>query len=703
MRHAAPGAPRRAAAGALALALAASGAPARAAPEPVAAPAGPAEAAVAAARIEAAVEAVRPALVRLTVVARHFSDGRAQRYPSAGSGVIVTAAGELLTNYHVAGRAERIAATLASGEIVDAEVVGHDALTDLSVLRLDLSRRPPGAPPLVPARFRAGEPAVGEPVLALGSPLTLASSVTLGIVSNTRRVFTDITGTRLEEMELEGEPTGLFTLWIQHDALILPGNSGGPLVDLDGRIVGINELGGAGVGFAIPAPLAEGVLAEILARGRVRRADLGWTLLPVAKLGPGRAERGALVASVTPGGAAERAGVRPGDRLLALAGEPVTVRFFEELPDLYRRISELAIGEPVALELARGAETLAVAARPSELEEAAGAEGEARELGIAVQELTAPMAIARQVEPRSGLLVTSVRNGSPAALAKPGVESGDLLTALAGRALRTIADLRAALAAAGRGELLAALRRDDERLLAVVRLENERERRSGGELPKAWLGVRTQVVTPALARAIGAPALRGFRVTQVLPWSEAERAGLETGDVIVALDGQRLEAEREQDADALRQEIQLRGIGETVALEVRREGAARVLGVRLEARPLEPGEARSVKLEALGFAARDLTLFDRAELHLDRAQQGALAIEVVPGGWAQMAGLEPDDLIVSVAGREVADVAGLEAVVAAAMAERPEVLPLFVRRGRKTHFVFLEPKWNGANAEEEVR
>ena len=653
---------------------------------------------VARARIESALAVVRPALVRLTVVGRHFSDGRAVRYPSSGSGVIVSERGELLTNFHVAGHAERIRATLATGEIVDAEVVGHDALTDLSVLRLDLAERAPGAPPLEPARFRETEPQVGEAVLALGSPLTLASSVTLGIVSNTRRVFTDFTGSRLEEMELEGEPTGLFTRWIQHDALILPGNSGGPLVDLDGRIVGVNELGGAGVGFAIPAPLAESVFRRIVAEGRVRRADLGFVALPVSKLGPKLSERGALISSVTPGGPAEKGGVKPGDRLVSLAGEPVVVRFFEEVPELYRRIAALPIDAPVELELERGGKPMKVSLRTAEMEEAVGEEAEIRELGIAVQELTTPMAISLQVEPRTGLLVTSVRNGSAATLAKPSIEDGDLLTELAGKPVRTIEDLRSALTAAGKGDRLVALRRDDERLNSVVRLEDERARRTGGELPKAWLGVRTQVVTPGLAQAMGVADLRGFRVTQVLPWSEAEKAELEPGDVIVAIDGEPLEAEREQDSDGLRQAIEVHSIGDTVELATRRGREARTVRVLLEARPLEPSEARTTKQEALGFSAREVTLLDRAEHHFDRNQQGALVTEVVSGGWAQMAGLDPDDLIVSIADRPIAGVAALESVLAEVTAARPEVLAFFVRRGARTHFVFLEPKWNGTSS-----
>ena len=639
------------------------------------------------ARIESAIARVRPAQVQLTVVAQRFADGRAVRYPSGGSGVIVSAAGHVLTNYHVAGKSVRIRATLADGEEVPAEVVAHDPLTDLSVLRVVADRE------FTPLEFASGEVAVGTPVLALGNPLSLASTVTLGIVSNARRVFTDFTASRLEDFDLEGEPTGLFTLWLQHDALILPGNSGGPLVDLDGRIVGINELGGAGIGFAIPAPMAQRVLDEVLRHGRVRRADLGISVLPATKAGR---ERGALVSSVLSASPAERAGLRAGDFLLALAGEAVDVRHFEEVPELYRRIAELEIGSAVAITIERAGERRELSVTTAELDEAVGREAEIRPLGVAVQELSTSMARARQLPPRSGLLVTSLRAGGPAAQARPALQGGDLLSAVAGRTVTTIEALSEALAATDAEETLLALRRDDQLLLAVARLGAVRAARSGGELPRAWLGVETQVVTRALAAAIGRPELRGFRVTQVMPWSEAERAGLAIGDVVTGVDGERLAAEREQDVENLRRAVEERDIGQRVALAVDRDGRALTLETALERRPKSAAEVRSARLEELGFSTRDLTHFDRVELHLARDQRGVLVTEIVPGGWAQMGGLEPNDLVLSMAGESVDDVAGCERVAGSLAASRPAVVPIFVRRGPRTHFVFLEPAWNGA-------
>ena len=177
--------------------------------------------------LEFARRKVYPALVNISVVARGYTGGRTARFPAAGSGVIVSPAGHVITNFHVAGESVRITCTLSTGEAIPAEIVAPDPETDICILKLRLSERKDAGAPLPFATLgNSDDLRVGDYVLAVGNPLTLSSSMTLGIVSNTKRVFTDFTGTEITELDLSGHKTGMFTRWIQHDALILPGNSG---------------------------------------------------------------------------------------------------------------------------------------------------------------------------------------------------------------------------------------------------------------------------------------------------------------------------------------------------------------------------------------------------------------------------------------------------------------------------------------------
>ena len=632
---------------------------------------------------------VYPALVNITVVYQRFSEGRAERHPGAGSGVIVTPEGHVLTNFHVAGNTTRIDCTLTDGRVVGATVVAHDPLTDISVLRL--ARR--GDETFPHADFGDSDALrVGDTVFAMGNPLALSSSMTEGIVSNSARVFTDFTGSEIEQLDVaEGEPSGLFTRWIQHDALILPGNSGGPLVDVEGHVVGINELGGEGFGFAIPSAIAKDVLEQVLAHGEVRRGTLGLAVLPVAKIGR---QDGALVASVLPGSPAERAGLLPGDLLLTLGGEEVTVRFLEQVPLLYQRVARLPVGSPVELVVDRGGQRKTLKATVELLGPYHGDEGEVHELGATLQEVTPLLASARRLPGHDGLLVTGVHPGDPADAAKPRFQDGDLLTKLGGEPVATLAAVRARIASwPGDRPLPASLWRAGEELLSLLPPPRAKAERWGGELPKAWLGIRTQVLTGELAAALGTPDLKGFRVTQVIPGTAAAKAGLPVGDVITALDGEPLAPARMQEAEDLRRTVEELTVGTTAKLGVRRDGTSRDLTVALEPRPPQPDEVQHASQETLEFAVRELTLEDRVRNRWGTNVEGVVVSEAERGGWAQMAGLRLDDLLLTVNDQPIKAVADFERVMKRLAAERPAVVRLFVRRGGSTHFVIVEPSW----------
>jgi serine protease Do len=639
---------------------------------------------------------VLPALVNISVVKRFYQQGHAQRTRTGGSGVVVSPDGYVLTNYHVAAHATHILCRLASGEELEASVVLDDPLTDLSVLKLHLERRgPAGTVPFA----KLGDPStleVGDQVLAMGNPMLLGSSMTLGIVSNPHRVFMRSSADDIRELDLEeGERTGLLTRWIQHDALMLPGNSGGPLVDMKGEVVGINELGFGGVGFAIPANVAASVLAAARSTGEVERGWLGVGVLPLQKAG---LERGALVADVWPGSPAEKAGLEPGDVLLAIDGNAINARFFEEIPLVYQSIAELKPGSTVRFDVQRLGKTRAVEAKLVRMGRFLGEEEELSELGATVQQITAAMALFRRYPEAAGVLITGVRPGYAFESAKPAIAPGDVLLAVADLPTPNLDALRGALRRAGGGRFKVTLRRKREVLLAVVSPGQEKPDSAGTELPKGWLGVRTQVLTPELAQALDLGAARGLRISEVLPYTRAQAAGLRVGDILTAVNGQRLTSSRPQDAHDLEHVMEELPVDQEVSLTLLREG--RPLTVRVVAEP-EPkgvdlaGKAVQPQFE---FAVREIMAADRMERDLLPEGKGVLVSEVIEGGLASLAGLETDDVVLAVNDQPVAGIESFKTAMQRVLAQHPRFVKIFLRRGYKTHFVFIEPEWQPPKA-----
>ncbi len=264
-----------------------------------------------------------------------------------GSGVIVDRQGHILTNNHVVEGAEVIKVTLPDERAFRATLVGADPFTDLAVLKIEGQNLRPAA------LGDSAKLAIGETVVAIGSPLWIEGgpTVTVGVVSALGR-----------SMEEPGLPM-LHNL-IQTDAAINPGNSGGPLVDLNGRVVGMNTAvipSAHGIGFAISINSAKPVVKALIASGRVPRPTLGVVAVSVtpqlAFVNDLEIERGALVVRVESGGPAEAAGIRPGDVITSVGGQPATdLHHFHE--GLFRRKA----GEAVELALWRGGRTLTVRA-----------------------------------------------------------------------------------------------------------------------------------------------------------------------------------------------------------------------------------------------------------------------------------------------------------------------------------------------------
>jgi serine protease Do len=488
---------------------------------------------------------------------------------------------------------------------------------------------------------------------------------------------------------VEGERTGLLTRWIQHDALILPGNSGGPLVDRTGEVVGINELGGGGVGFAIPANVAAAVLAAARATGEVERGWLGFSVLPVQKAG---LARGALVADVWPGSPARQAGLLAGDVLMAIDGTPVTARFFEEVPLVYQAIADLKPGRTARLDVERQGRSVTLQARVERMGRFLGDEEEAPQVGATVQEITAAMALFRRYQDTAGVLVTGVRPGFAFEDAKPALTAGDVLLAVGDVATPSLEALRGALRQQRSASYAVTFRRRHEVLVSVVTASREKPETAGTELPKAWLGVRTQVLTGELAQALHLGTARGLRVTEVLAHTRAQGAGLRAGDILTAIGDRRLTSSRPQDAHDLQRVMEELPVNQEVSVTLLRDGKPLTLSVVAEPEPKGTDLAGRALQADFEFTVREIVAADRMEDDQLPEGQGVLVSEVTEGGLASLAGLELNDVVLAVNDQPVDRVAGFNAVMKRTLAGHPRFVKIFLRRGYRTHFVFIEPE-----------
>ncbi|MCA8961264.1 MAG: PDZ domain-containing protein, partial [Planctomycetes bacterium] len=644
-------------------------------------------------KIEFAKSRVYPALVNISVVSRDFSGGRTRRFPAAGSGTIISPAGHAITNFHVVENAQRVTCTLPTGESIRADIIASDPAIDLAVLQLRMGERESQNTPLPFATLGDSSTLeVGDYVLAVGNPLGLSSSMTLGIASNTARVFTDFLGNEVEDLDIGEHATGMFTRWIQHDALILPGNSGGPLVDLRGEIVGMNTRGGSGVAFATPANLLKKSINRILSFGEVRRGWLGTDVKPVKKLGR---ETGALVTAVVPESPAAIGGIRPGDVILKLDDHVVRCRFLEELPLFHEQVADREPGAELHVTYEREGATHETTVRLAEWEPSTEDIVEVRALGGTVTRLTRRRALRMQLPDVRGLVVTGVRPGHPLDRAKPRVETDDVIVALDGVPTLDPNQFATSIESGeGDRELTLRLRRGREDLIAVVEIEADQERDRPRVLTSAWIGIRTQVLTPAVAQAVGQPDRRGYRITDVLPGTRASEAGLAPGDLLVAMDGDALNAYRDQDARDLERLLENEySPGEMVELTLLREGESRSVRLELEPSPKAVSEAATGRNEFFELTVRELLPRDRMDRNWPESQTGVVVTECTNGGWAAMAGIRPNDLLVSANGRALDNVAAFEQCLSAFESERPQSISVYLRRGTSTTFAIVQPEW----------
>jgi serine protease Do len=641
--------------------------------------------------IATAIELVRPALVRIHVISVEDEAGREVKREAVGSGVIITPEGHVVTNHHVAGRGTRFVCTLSDKTELDAELVGTDPLSDISVIRLIDPKRTSFAS----ARFGDSDKlAVGDRVLAMGSPLAFSQSVTMGIVSNTELIIPEFLKP-YASITLEGEDVGSVVRWIGHDAAIFPGNSGGPLVDMRGAVIGINEIN-LGISGAIPGNLAKRIADELIRTGKVTRSWFGIEAQPLLKHG-GRHE-GVLISGTIKGSPAVQAGFAPGDILTEVNGQKVNVQFAEELPLFNQLLMDCPVGKPVDFAVVRKDRSMKLTAVPREREYFDPRSVELKQWGIMARDISTLAATEMKRGDKNGVLVTSVRPGGPCGEAKPTIMYGDIITAVSRRPVSVVKDLKDVTddIVQEKGEpvtVVVLFERGTEQCLAAVKIGISSSPEQGQELQKPWLAVASQVLTKELARALDLEPYQGVRITQVYSNHAADKAGLATGDIIIAIDGKTVEASEPSDVEVLSAMLRRYETDAVVKLTVLRGSNKRTIACRLEPTPRLPREMKKYRDENFELTVRDIAFEDRVAQKLDDDQTGVLIDDISSGSWAALSSLMTGDLITAVDQRPVADAADFEKTMTAIARAQPKSVVFDVIRGIHLVFVELEPSW----------
>jgi serine protease Do len=647
-------------------------------------------------RIAAARDHVLPVVVSILTVRQDYRQGEPSLSVSSGSGTIVSPQGHIATNAHVTENGKSFRIVFADGRELPARLVGTDTLSDLAVLQV----QPPKPETFSYAEFATSlDLKPGDTVLAMGAPWGLSNSMSAGVVNNPRRLLVSLFDdeAEYEDSLSEDEPTGRYYAWIQHDASIAPGNSGGPLVDLNGRIVGVNTRGmimGGDLAFAIPGTEAGNIVRQLIAKGRIDRVALGFRLRSLK----GTAfTQGVLVNSVERGSPPEKAGLQAGDRILSINGKDVDAQQPVDVPHVQQMIAELPVDSKVKLRVERNGKQSDIELSAPPQPPGRGREQALSPFGLSGSNLTADMGKRRNLDARAGVLVTGVRPGGPAAVARPEIEAGSVITAVDGKPVGNVDELgRIAQSARSAKDPAMVVRVEvngEQRLSLLKPVYGDQSRDPLPELPQAWVGVEVQPFTGSLAKDIGLQN-PGFRISRIYPGSPLGQAGAKVGDLLVSMEGRPLKPGNDISAEDFDQQVHDLTVGTKASFGALREGKPVEFRIAVQPSPVDTSGLRTLAVARLRAQLRELGFYDRVALKLPTDRAGVYIDGVESGGAAGLAHLKRGDVIVSLGERAVDNPAALSSALEHALAAPGTgLIPLQVIRGNQTRILYLERYW----------
>jgi serine protease Do len=495
--------------------------------------------------------------------------------------------------------------------------------------------------------------------------------------------------------------------WIQHDASIAPGNSGGPLVDLDGRIVGVNTRGmivGGDLAFAIPGTEAGQIVRQLIAKGRVERVSLGFRL---RSLKGTPFTQGVLVNAVERGSDPEKAGLQAGDRVLSINGRDIDALQPVDVPHVQQLIAELPVDSTVHLRVERDGRQRDIELKAQPQPPERGREEALAAFGISGSQLTSAMGKRRNLDSRAGVLVTGVRPGGPAAVARPEIEAGSVIVSVDGKPVRGVGDLQVAAAAARAKKddsLVLGLEVNGEQRLSLVKpVFGDQARDPLPELPKSWVGVEVQPFTGSLAKEIGLPN-SGFRISRLYPGSPLGKAGAQVGDLLVAIDGTALKPGNDVSAEDFDQQVHDLSVDTKARFSALRDGKPLEFDIAVSPSPVDTSGLRTLAVERLRAQLRELGFYDRVAMKLATDRAGVYIDGVESGGAAGLAHLRRGDVIVRLGEAPVSNPTELSAALEHALAAPGTgLIPLQVIRGNQTRILYLERYWLTVDGPEAAR